>query len=62
LSAVRRRRASGVGQVKYGVVGDAGGQLGDVGDVVTVTTQASDDQRIDALVGQKLHATDLLSG
>jgi hypothetical protein len=29
---------------------------------VTVTTQASDDQGIDALVGQSLHATDLLSG
>jgi hypothetical protein len=52
----------GIGQIKHGVVGDAGGKLGDVGDVVTIGAQASDNRGIDALVSQQLHATDFFSG
>jgi len=52
----------GVGELEHGIVRDVGREIGDVNDVVPVGPQAGDDGRIDTLVGEAPHATDLETG
>ena len=51
-----------VGQLEDGIVGDPRRELGDVDDLVASRAQPGNDRRVDALVGEQLHATDLATG